>query len=166
MDVAELFDAHHGAVVAHARRRGMSLDDAHDVASEVFAVAVRRAADIPPGVERGWLLGVARRVEANRWRGQRRGRALLVRLASATRPVDDGVAEVAEVDAQLAAALGALSEADREVLRLVAWDGCTLAEVGAALGCSESAATSRLARARSRLSRALDAQGEPSLRGA
>lgn len=165
MDVAELFDAHYGAVVAHARRRGMSFDEAHDVAADVFAVAVRRAADIPLGVERAWLLGVARRIEANRWRGQRRQRALLERLTGARTGPDLDVDGLAHTDPGLARALSALSTADREVLRLVAWDGLTLAEVGVALGCSETAATSRVARARQRLRRALDAQDEPALRG-
>lgn len=156
----QLFDAHYGAVVAHARRRGTSWDDAQDVAADVFAVAWRRRDDIPDGFERAWLLGVARRVEANRWRGERRWRALRGRLAGAAAHGADDVSVVADTDPGLAAALAALPARDREVLRLVAWDGLTHAEAGVALGCSASAVSSRVVRARDRLRRALDAQQE------
>ncbi len=161
----ELFDAHYGAVVAYARRRGASWDGAQDVAADVFVVAWRRRGDIPEGFERAWLLGVARRVQANAWRGERRGRALLRRLAGTTSPHADDVAAVADTDPALAAALASLPAHDREVLRLVAWDGLTHAEAAVVLGCSESAASNRVVRARTRLRRALDAQDQPSLRG-
>lgn len=154
----ELFDAHYGAVVAHARRRGASWDDAQDVAADVFAVAWRRRDDIPDGFERAWLLGVARRVEANRWRGEHRWRALVGRVAGLTAQSGDEVAAVADLDPGLAAALSALPARDREVLRLIAWDGLTHGEAAVVLGCSESAVSSRMMRARARLRRALDAQ--------
>lgn len=159
MDAAaygDLFDAHYGAVVAYARRRGAGWDDAHDVAAEVFAVAWRRRGDVPAGVERAWLLGVARRVQANQWRGQRRWRALMARVAGATPSVAEEVAVVADADPGLARALASLSARDREVLRLVTWDGLTHAEVAVVLGCAESTVSSRVARARARLRRALD----------
>lgn len=168
MDVEQLFDAHHGAVVAYARRRGASVDGAHDVAAEVFAVAWRRRDElgvVPDGVERAWLLGVARRVLANHWRGDRRRRALLRRLGGTVAAGSPDVAEVADLDPAVVAALGALPARDREVLRLVAWDGLTHAEVAVVLGCTETAVSSRVVRARERLRRALDAHDEPSLRG-
>jgi DNA-directed RNA polymerase specialized sigma24 family protein len=45
----------------------------------------------------------------------------------------------------------ALGEQDREVLRLVAWDGLSSAQAGEVLGCSAGAARHRLHRARRRL---------------
>lgn len=155
----ELFDAHYGAVVAHARRRGSSWDDAQDVAADVFAVAWRRRGDIPEGFELAWLLGVARRVQANRWRGERRWRELLGRLAGTVAPHGEEMAVATGTDPRLSAALATLPARDREVLRLIAWDGLTHAEAGVVLGCSESSVSSRVARARARLRRALDAQG-------
>ncbi len=53
------------------------------------------------------------------------------------------------------AALASLSDADQEVLRLVAWDGLTPAEVAVVLGCNPVAARSRLHRARGRLAAVL-----------
>lgn len=159
-DFGELFDAHYGAVVAYARRRGASWDGAQDVAADVFVVAWRRRGDMPDGFERAWLLGVARRVQANRWRAERRWRALLGRVVATASSRGDDVAVVADTDPGLAAALEALPPRDREVLRLVAWDGLTHAEAALVLECSESAVSSRVSRARTRLRRALDAQEE------
>ena len=51
----------------------------------------------------------------------------------------------------LRAALASLSSGDQEVLRLVAWDGLTPAQVAVVLGCTPVAARTRLHRARSRL---------------
>ena len=48
-------------------------------------------------------------------------------------------------------ALERLSDADREVLLLAAWDGLSTAEVATALRCSRTAAKVRLHRARRRL---------------
>jgi DNA-directed RNA polymerase specialized sigma24 family protein len=55
----------------------------------------------------------------------------------------------------LRAALTSLSQRDQEVLRLVAWDGLTPAQLATALGCSPVAARARLHRARGRLARRL-----------
>ena len=56
----------------------------------------------------------------------------------------------------IARALGELSEDDREVLMLVAWEGLTAAQAGEVLGCSAGAAAMRLHRARRRLSTLLE----------
>ncbi|HZC14145.1 MAG TPA: sigma-70 family RNA polymerase sigma factor, partial [Thermoleophilaceae bacterium] len=48
-------------------------------------------------------------------------------------------------------ALAGLSDGDREVLLLAAWDGLSTAEVGAVLDCSRPAAKVRLHRAKRRL---------------
>ena len=58
---------------------------------------------------------------------------------------------------RLHAALSTLSEADRELLLLVAWEGLTSTEAAAALGISKVAARSRLHRARHRALAALSA---------
>jgi RNA polymerase sigma-70 factor (ECF subfamily) len=144
--------ARYGAAVrAYARRRVVaSLAD--DVAAEVFIVAWRRLDDVPED-PLPWLLACARRVIANMLRGERRRRTLLDRLrtvpsASAARTVQSA--------GPLAQALGRLSEADREVLMLVAWEGLTAAQGGEVLGCSEGAFAMRLHRARRRLAVALE----------
>jgi RNA polymerase sigma-70 factor (ECF subfamily) len=52
-------------------------------------------------------------------------------------------------------ALGRLTEVQREVLLLIAWDGLSQREAAAALGCSRGAVALRVHRARKRLERAL-----------
>jgi RNA polymerase sigma-70 factor (ECF subfamily) len=159
---AALFEAHYGAVVAYARRRGVSWDEAHDVAAEVFRVAWRRSQRVPPEAPRPWLLAVARRCLANHRRAGLRWRGLVDRAASAfgAAPPPPGPEDVATdtADEELARALASLPARDREVLWLVAWDGLTHAEVARVLGISASGVSNRVVRARARLRRAL---GEP-----
>ena len=63
--------------------------------------------------------------------------------------VDDRLDARAE-RGRLNAALAGLSESDRELLLVVAWEGLTHAEAAAALGISPGAARTRLHRARRR----------------
>ena len=52
--------------------------------------------------------------------------------------------------------LARLSATDRDILRLVAWEGLDHAGAGVVLGCSTTAARVRLHRARRHFARALD----------
>ena len=73
-----LFRAHAGAVRTYVRRRS-DAEGADDVVAEVFLVAWRRLGDVPED-PLPWLLGVARRVLANRRRRASRDAALLNRI--------------------------------------------------------------------------------------
>src|SRR4051794_17785142 len=93
-------------------------ETADDVVADVFLVAWRRRAELPED-PLPWLLGTARHVIANHARGQSRRVRLQDRLAAepaahATLAHDDGV--------RLRAALETLSERDRELLLLMAWE--------------------------------------------
>lgn len=162
-----LFDAHYGLVVAYAYRRGATWDEAHDVAAEVFTVAWRRGGAVPADAERPWLLGVARRVLANQRRGNRRRLRLIDHVArNGAPPVSlPDPQTVADADPDLARALQGLADDDREVLRLIAWEQLTHAEIGALLDLTPSAVASRVARARERLRSALDARTDVPLGG-
>jgi RNA polymerase sigma factor (sigma-70 family) len=129
---------------------------AKDVVAETFLVAWRRLDDIP-AEPRSWLLGVARKVIAGQFRSQTRREALATRLRGADLrdAVVDPAAALADRDGALAA-FTALSERDREVLRLVTWDGLSAGEAADVLGVTRLAFTVRLHRARRRLERALD----------
>ncbi len=74
----ELWRAHHREVLAYCRRR-IAPEEASEVAAEVFAVAWRRL-DSVPAEPRAWLLGVARRLLANRRRAATRRARLLDRI--------------------------------------------------------------------------------------
>ena len=60
-----------------------------------------------------------------------------------------------EGDACALRALAKLSERDRDLLLLAAWDGLTADEIAVVVGCSRAAAKVRLHRARRRLQRTL-----------
>ena len=148
---------HAGAVRAFVRRR-IGDDDADDVVAEVFVVAWRRL-DAVPAAPRTWLLGVARKLLANRFRSAKRQRALYERLA---REAQRAPAHAADASAGLEAGvllrgLAALRAGDREVLLLVTWDGLSHAEAAEVLGVRVATLTMRVHRARSRLERAIGA---------
>jgi RNA polymerase sigma-70 factor (ECF subfamily) len=142
----QLWRENAAAVLRYARRHVLP-DEVEDVVAETFVVAWRRLDEVPPfGLP--WLLGVARNVSANMRRGHRRQEALSDRIAS---DLDDGPSwPEADGDDAVTAALHRLSDADRELLTLIAWDGLSHAETAEALGCSRGALKVRLHRARSR----------------
>lgn len=146
-----LFQAHWSDVAAYAARR-LPPADAADLAADVFTVAWRRLADVPPEpAARLWLFGTARRLLANQRRATARRGRLLVALEAAFEVATPPVEPLG-----VAAALAALRSDDREVLRLAAWEGLGPTELAAVLGCSPGAAAVRLHRARRRFTAALD----------
>jgi len=152
----QLWTDHAPAVVRYARRH-VHPDDVEDVVAETFVVAWRRLDEVPAfGLP--WLLGVARHVSANVRRGHRRRDALAAKVG--TEPADDPVWPVAGHDDAVTAALHQLSDADRELLTLITWDGLSHEEAAQALDCSRGALKVRLHRARRRLAALLD--GSPS----
>jgi len=143
-----LWREHAAAVLRYARRR-VAEEQADEVVAETFVVAWRRLDEIPsPALP--WLFGVARRVSANIRRADRRRDALHDRIAGrAPWGTPDGAG--ADGAAPVTTALAHLSDDDRELLMLLAWDGLTRPEAAAALGCSRGTLAVRLHRARHRL---------------
>jgi RNA polymerase sigma-70 factor (ECF subfamily) len=145
-------------ICGYTLRRVRDPEDAAEVIAETFATLWRRFDRCPPGHERRpWLFGVARRVIANQRRGERRRGALGERLAA---NVDHAALETVhteEATSELARAFAGLSEPDRELLALVAWEGLTRDELAIALGTTRAVVRLRLHRARKRLRDALPA---------
>ena len=141
-----IYEQHRDAVRAYVRRRAPE-SLVEDVVADVFVVCLRRIDDVPRDAL-PWLYGVARKTLAN----ERRKRA---RVA----PADPGIVYEPgpSGDAGLAAAFARLSGDDREVLRLVAWEGLAPREAARVLGCSPVAARVRYHRAKSRLRAELEA---------
>ncbi|WP_405087324.1 RNA polymerase sigma factor [Microbispora sp. NBC_01389] len=150
----------YGRLTAYAVRRCDSPHDAADVVAEVFTVAWRRLDDLPQGDEAVlWLYGVARKVVANHRRGEVRRQA---RSAPLDAELTDLYGDSPERGVELTAigeAFRSLSDDDRELLSLVAWEGLSRQEIATALGLSRNAVRIRLHRARRRLSRALAEAG-------
>lgn len=148
-----LFTAHAAAVRAYARRR-VDRVAADDAVSEVFVIAWRRLEDVPDDAL-PWLLGCARNVLSHQRRRSRRDLALFDRLTAQPAPGSSLAGDHA-----LVAALAQLSNRDREVLLLIAWEGLEPAQAARVLGCSRDALAVRLHRARKRLAAALKAASE------
>jgi RNA polymerase sigma-70 factor (ECF subfamily) len=147
------YKRHAAAVWRYLARRLGDDDLAEDLTSEVFVVAWRRRHEAPTD-ELPWLYGVARRVLAN---DRRAARARATRLqALAGQLAVAPVSSEHEPPGAVAEALARLSERDREVLLLVAWEGLEPHELAAALGCRPNTARVRLHRARRRFSALLD----------
>jgi RNA polymerase sigma-70 factor (ECF subfamily) len=154
------FRDHYADILAFAIRRERDRQAAEDAASETFAVAWRRRSLIP---ERPvpWLYAIAVRVLANQRRSGHRRRRLEERLAQ-EEPIPADASDPTNALARrsaFAAVFARLGEDDREVLRLVAWEGLEPREAAAVLGCSYGAFRVRLHRARRRLEKQLAAAG-------
>lgn len=146
-----LFMRHHQHVYAYAVRRTSQAADAEDVLSETFMIAWRRIRDVPPADrELPWLYAIARRVLANQRRSQQRLSAFRSRLTTSVTPVEERAA-IRDDWSLILAALARLSDSEREIVQLTAWEGLSSRELAQTLGCSENAAAIRLHRARSHL---------------
>ena len=115
--------------------------------AEVFVVAWRRLETIKPGQERPWLFGVARRLVLQQWRSRAGQVALQARLHSQVEsgeswPFGPATSERTDV----LAALGSLSEIDREVLLLRYWYDLSGSESAKVLGCTAATFAVRLHR--------------------
>lgn len=155
-----LYERTRRQVLAYCVRRCGSYEDAVDAAAETYVIAWRRRVVVPEGdAALLWLFGTARRVLANQRRGDDRRRRFTERLRPAVPPPDSDPQDalVHREDAgRVAAALRTLSDADQEVLRLIAWEGLTPKEAATVLGCSRPTFDVRLHRARRRLAAACD----------
>jgi RNA polymerase sigma-70 factor (ECF subfamily) len=129
--------------------------------SEVFIAALAgrtRVVAHDSGSALPWLYGIAMNVL------RRHFRQAAAQWAAAEDQGVDWDAVDARLDAeakrgQLRSALNVLSQRDRELLLLVAWEGLTPAEAAEVLGIGKVAARSRLHRARRRALQALDRSG-------
>lgn len=153
-----LYLANVRALLAYALRRVERPEDAADVVADTMLVAWRRIDMVPPGDEaRLWLFGVAHRVLANQRRGARRREHLGNQLRQSLRGrVDPDHAAAVAAGHDMRAALDALPAGDRELMRLVSWEGLTPEEIATVLDLSPGTARTRLFRARARLRQLLD----------
>lgn len=147
----DLYRATARDVFTYVRRRTAS--DAEEIVAEAYAVAWRRRVDLPPPMlRRAWLFGVARTLLLAHGRRQQREEGVLQELA--TLPVHEPQIESSEHTVRvMATALTRLAPAHRELLRLVAWEGLTPAELAVTLGIRPANVRLRLHRARQALAR-------------
>jgi RNA polymerase sigma-70 factor (ECF subfamily) len=142
------------AVKAYVLRRS-DPGSADDVVAEVFVVCWRRMDEVP-AEPLPWLLGVARRTLSTHRRSEQRRAGLRSRLNELGEPPHADPFRASE-DA-VGHALARLTESDRELLLLIAWDGLSPAQAAVVMGLKPSTLRVRLLRARRRLRQALAEQ--------
>jgi RNA polymerase sigma factor (sigma-70 family) len=123
---------------------------AQDVISETYVIAWRKHAHTAPNPI-GYLLLTARRVLDRTRRGQASRQVTAERLYRLMSHSGPSAEDVALRRREIADALAALAEVDREALLLTAWDGLSSAEAGDVLGLSAGAVRIRVHRARQHL---------------
>lgn len=141
----------------YVRRRAQGTD-VDDAMSDVLLVIWRRLEDVPEGRALPWAYGIARRVLANQRRQQGRHLRLVEKLKAQPEPVPEPDPAETGPDPELTAALDSLSDSDRELIRLWAWERLEPREIAMVLDLSINAATLRLSRARSKLATELKRQ--------
>ncbi len=164
----EIFDRHFAAVHRYLHRRA-GRDVADELAAETFRIAFeqrgrwsRRTPNARP-----WLLGIATNLLRRHRRTEARRLRALARGGRDEWAVWDESTLASRLDARgerapLAAALAALSRADRDAVSLVALAELSYAEAAFALGISPRALASRLSRARRQLTQSLTRPEEKS----
>jgi RNA polymerase sigma-70 factor (ECF subfamily) len=162
-----VFEQYHRAVYEYLAR-SVGRDLADEYAGDVFVAAFAARARYDPdlGSVRGWLFGIAANIRRTRARSAGRGRRAWNRVGG-EREAQEGGFEVLEerLDygqrlAWVTRFLRELSDTDRDVLVLYAWNELTYPEIAQALGIEVGTVRSRLARARGRLRELIAASGE------
>jgi RNA polymerase sigma factor (sigma-70 family) len=165
---AAIFDRHFARVHRFFAWR-VGPDAADDLAGEVFRVAFERraayATDRPDCLP--WLYGIAANLLRHRHRsGGRESRALARDVVASVTGGDDLADDVAaRVDAarrsdELARLLDTLTEGERDVVLLAAWECLTYEQLADALGVPVGTVRSRLHRARRKIRERLDAPAD------
>ena len=160
----ELFDRHATTLFRYFVRR-VGPADADSLLGELFRIAFEKRATFDPdrAEARPWLYGIAGNLLARHRQREARRLDATARLVRASAPVtepvtgsDPFVEADARVDAsrlwaEVAAAIAALPQGERDALLLFAWEGMSYDEIAAALGVPIGTVRSRLNRARGRL---------------
>ena len=141
--------------------RRLNRDDAADALADLMTIGWRRANTLPAAPEqaRMWLFGIARHVVANAARTERRQSNLAERLRETLRTTPAEVRSIDE-DAEVRDAIARLAPDQAELVRLIHWEGFSIAEAGKILGISASTARTRYQRARADLKAALSLHGD------
>lgn len=158
------FDAYAPKVLAFALRRVEGRHAAEDVVAETYAVAWRRR-DALPDHPLPWLYAIAAKVISNQRRSGRRRLRLHDRVSVEPQILGRDPADLVGERDLVVTAYGRLSDSQREVLRLTAWEGLDTRDAARVLGCSHGAFRVRLHRARKDLEKHLAARGHLSQEG-
>ncbi len=139
----------------------MPADSVDDVLSETLMVVWRRLDEVPADASLPWCYGVARRVLGNQRRGQQRRLRLVDRLTAEPQQFSTDPQGADEGDPHLDVALEQLSDQERELIHLWAWEQLEPREIALVVDSTPNAISLRLARARQKLANSLERQNRP-----
>lgn len=148
MDVAALYDAHKNFIYRLALSYLRSPAEAEDICQETFLKLMARGAGVRPGKERAWLAAVAANLCKNRLKAVRR---------ESEAPPPDMSVEFPEKSGLFYEVM-ALPEHERIVVHLHYFEGYATREIAGILRISQTAVTTRLARARKHLRERLEGE--------
>ena len=135
-------------------RRRLPADQVDDVLSDTLLVVWRRLDSVPDDAVLPWCYSVARGCLANHRRSNGRRMALTRRLESQPAPANDPASD----DPLLDLALSRLSESDRELVRLWAWEQLEPREIASVTGLTANAVSLRLTRVKKKLEKEVGRQ--------
>jgi RNA polymerase sigma-70 factor (ECF subfamily) len=141
--------------------RRMPADSVDDVLSETLMVVWRRLDEVPSDASLPWCYGVARRVLSNHRRGDQRRLRLVDRLTAEPRSVATDPQGIDDGDPHLEAALEQLSDQERELIHLWAWEQLEPREIALVIDSTPNAISLRLTRAKQKLANSLERQNRP-----
>jgi RNA polymerase sigma-70 factor (ECF subfamily) len=163
----QLVNLHQRAVIGTVTRMLGSVDDAHDVAQQVFVRVWRSAARYEPSAKfTTWLFTIMRNLVFNELRRRSRKREVSVEeqseehhrdLPAPSRENPDTVTQQSELEAAIDKAIQSLPEKQRLAVSLRRYEDMPYEEICTVLGMSLSAVKSLLFRARNDLKEKLAA---------
>lgn len=163
----QLVNMHQRAVIGTVTRMLNNVDDAHDVAQQVFVRVWRSAARYEPSAKfTTWLFTIMRNLVFNELRRRSRKREVSVEeqaeehhrdLAAPARHNPDAATQQTELEAAIDKAIQALPEKQRLAVSLRRYEDMPYEEICTVLGMSLSAVKSLLFRARNDLKEKLAA---------
>ncbi|WP_166880086.1 RNA polymerase sigma factor [Salinibacterium sp. ZJ450] len=143
-------------LLAYCRRRAAP-EDAADLLAETMVTAWRRVELLPsdPEQARMWLFGIARNMLLNADRADRRRSRLADRMRSLLTTDAQMSAPPADAGSEVLDAIARLEPELAELVRLVHWDGFSLAQAAELTGIPAPTARGRYHRAKEALRAAL-----------
>jgi RNA polymerase sigma-70 factor, ECF subfamily len=152
----DLYLATRADLLRYLIRRCPDAEEAADLLAETYLTAWRKLDAIPAGeAAQLWLYGVARNLLLRSARRRRVAVALIERLAGEFQAAQPTPAADQPQHEALRLALAELSEQDREILTLNAWEGLAPREIAQVVGANANIVRIRLHRARSRVRKQL-----------
>lgn len=163
-EFADVYRATRADLLRYLTRRCPDAEDAADLLAETYLTAWRKLDAVPAGdAAQLWLYGVARNLLLRSARRRRVAFALIERLAGELQAAQPTPTADQPRHEALRLALAELSDQDREILTLNAWEGLAPREIAQVLGANANIVRIRLHRARSRVRQQLGHPDEPTV---